>query len=178
MGCVRAWDAALLEAWPCSITPKFATPEFAENPDAEPNIKAPTSMPKPRIQSISGSKEQKAVKTANITFKRKPGTQHLQASKHNAGSVHGDIGLAHGGNHAVAPALGGPQVHEQHLVARVMDDRRQLRPQPSQIGRRKLALEHRILKMVPIAAHGLVNLAQPLVIADVITNEVRGAHGL
>ena len=77
---------------------------------------------------------------------------------------------------AVAAPLGRPQVHEQHLVLVVVDDRRQLRPAPRQVRGRQLALEDGELQMVAVPAHGLKDFAQALVVADVVADQVGGAH--
>jgi hypothetical protein len=45
-----------------------------------------------------------------------------------------------------------------------------------EIGRGKLALEDGILEMVTEIAHGLVDGAQALVVADVVTDEIGIAH--
>src|SRR5271157_5678594 len=60
----------------------------------------------------------------------------------------------------------------------MLDNRPQLRAAPRQVHRRKLALEDGKLQMVPVPAHGLKHLPQPLLIADVVTNQVRGSHDL
>ena len=79
-------------------------------------------------------------------------------------------------DHAVPAPLGRSQVDEQHLVFPMMDDRRQIRPAARQVGRRQLALEDRELQVVAIPAHGLKHLAQALVVADVVTNQIGSSH--
>ena len=68
-------------------------------------------------------------------------------------------------------------MHKQHLVLVVMNNRRQLRPAPDQIPRRELALENRILKMIPKPAHGLEYLPQPLIVGNVVANQIGLSHG-
>ena len=70
----------------------------------------------------------------------------------------------------------GPEIHEQHLVLGMVDDRRQFRPAPRQVGRGKLALEDGVLQMVAVPAHGLEDFAQALVVADVVADQVGRAH--
>ncbi len=53
----------------------------------------------------------------------------------------------------------------------------QFRPALRQVRSRKLAFENGILQMVAVPAHGLKHLAQPLVVADVVADQVGGAHG-
>src|SRR5580704_8020608 len=63
----------------------------------------------------------------------------------DARRVDAAIRLPQGGDHAVAAPRCRPQIYEQNLVFDVMDDRRQLGPQPDQVRRRKLAFEDRVL---------------------------------
>ena len=65
---------------------------------------------------------------------------------------------------------------EQHLVLVMMNDLRQRRPATDQIGGGELTLEDGILQVIAKAAHGLEDLAESLVVADVVTNQVRLAH--
>src|SRR5450432_2684928 len=58
----------------------------------------------------------------------------------------------------------------------MVDDRRQRRPAPRQIRRRKLALEDRVLQMVPIPAHSLKDLTQSLVVADGVADRIGSSH--
>jgi hypothetical protein len=60
----------------------------------------------------------------------------------------------------------------------VVDDRRQFSPASRKVRRGQLALEDGELQMVAVPAHGLEDLAQALVIADVVADQVTGAHNL
>jgi hypothetical protein len=70
----------------------------------------------------------------------------------------------------------GTEIDEQHLILGMVDDPRQIRPTPRQIRRRKLTFEHGVLQMVPVPAHRLKDFAQPLVVADVVADQVRSTH--
>jgi hypothetical protein len=60
----------------------------------------------------------------------------------------------------------------------MLDDFRERMPTSGQIDRRELALEDRVLQMVAEVAHGLEDLAEAFVVADVVANEKSVAHGL
>ena len=96
----------------------------------------------------------------------------------NAGRADRRIGLPERGNHAFAAALGRAEVDEQHLVFVVLDDLRERVAATSQVNRGELALEDRVLQMVAEVAHGFVDLAEALVIADVVADEESVAHSL
>ena len=65
---------------------------------------------------------------------------------------------------------------EQNLIFVVVDDAGKLGAAPNQVGRGELALEYGILQMIAVTPHGLENLAQALVVADVVADEVGLAH--
>jgi hypothetical protein len=46
-----------------------------------------------------------------------------------------------------------------------------------QVDPRKLAFKDRVLQVIAEVTHGFEDLAQPLVIGDVIADEIRVAHG-
>src|SRR5437764_11624403 len=58
----------------------------------------------------------------------------------------------------------------------MMDDCRKLAPATRQVHLRQLAFKDRILQMVAEIAHGVVNRAQPLFIANVVADKIRSAH--
>jgi hypothetical protein len=62
---------------------------------------------------------------------------------------------------------------KQHLVFVMVNDVAQIAPASRQVRLRKLTLEDGKLQMVPIPAHSLKNLSQPLVIRNVVTNQIR-----
>jgi hypothetical protein len=98
------------------------------------------------------------------------------SSHDNAGPIERCIGLSESGNHSVAAPLRGPKVDEEYLVFGVIDDARQVRPATCQVRRGELALEDRILQVIAVTAHGLEDLAEALVIADIVTDQVRSPH--
>jgi len=102
---------------------------------------------------------------------------HDDTSHDDARRVDRRIGFAEGRDHAVAPPRGGPQVDEQDLVLGMVDDRRQCGPASRQVGGGQLALEDGELQVVAEPAHGLEDFAEALVVADVVADEVGGAHG-
>jgi hypothetical protein len=67
-------------------------------------------------------------------------------------------------------------MNEQNLIFVVVDDAGKFGAAANDIACRELALEDGVLKMVAEAAHGLEDFAEALFIADVVTNEVGGAH--
>jgi hypothetical protein len=58
----------------------------------------------------------------------------------------------------------------------MVDDRRQCGSAPRKVGGRQLALEDGKLQMVAEPAHRLEDLAQALVIADVVADQVGESH--
>src|SRR5206468_1074620 len=68
------------------------------------------------------------------------------------------------------------EIDEEHLIFSMVDNLAELGAAPGQVHRRQLALEHGILKVVAVVPHGLEHLPQPLVLADVIADQVTGAH--
>lgn len=77
----------------------------------------------------------------------------------------------------LAACLGRAEIDEEHLVFVVLDDVAQGVPAAGQIDGGELALEDRVLQVVAKVPHGLVDLAEPLVIADVVADEVGVSHG-
>lgn len=63
-----------------------------------------------------------------------------------------------------------------HLIFGMVDDCRKFRQALRKVCRRQLALENGVLQVVAIVAHNLNHLAKPLVIADVVTNEIGLSH--
>src|ERR1700687_5511517 len=99
----------------------------------------------------------------------------VAAADDDAGAVNGRVGLAERGDDPVTPALGGTEIDKQHLILAVIDDHRELVSAPGQISLGELAFEHRVLQVVAEPAHDLVDLGEPLVLADVVRDEERGA---
>jgi hypothetical protein len=73
---------------------------------------------------------------------------------------------------SIAAPFGGSEVHEQNLILVVVDDAGKFGAAPNQIARGELTLEYGVLQMIAIPAHGLEDLAQTLVISDVVTNQI------
>jgi len=69
-------------------------------------------------------------------------------------------------------------VDEEDLILIVLNDARELRPAANKVRLRELALEHRVLQVIAVAPHGFEDLAKPLIIRNVITDQIRLAHGL
>lgn len=67
---------------------------------------------------------------------------------------------------------------EQNLIFVVFDDAGKLRAAPDQVARSELALEHGVLQMIAVTPHSLKDLAKPLVVADVVTNQIGLAHSI
>lgn len=65
---------------------------------------------------------------------------------------------------------------EQNLILIVIDNAGQFRPAANKVPGSKLALEHRVLKVIAVPPHSLEDLAKALIIADVITNQIRLPH--
>jgi hypothetical protein len=84
--------------------------------------------------------------------------------------------LAERGNHAIAAPFNWSEVHEEHLIVTVINDFAQRMTAADKIGRGELAFEDRVLEMVAEVAHGFVNGPEPLVVADVVVDEVGITH--
>jgi hypothetical protein len=80
------------------------------------------------------------------------------------------------GDHPIAASFRRAEVHEQHLIFLMIDDRVKVCPAFRQIHRRHLTLKYRILEMIPIGSHFLEHHAQPLFVADVVADQVAHAH--
>jgi len=65
---------------------------------------------------------------------------------------------------------------EQNLILVVVDDVGKLGAATDQIRLSQLAFKNRILKMIAVPAHGLEDLAQAFVVADVVTDQVGLPH--
>src|SRR6266404_5996220 len=99
-------------------------------------------------------------------------------SHDDARRVHRRVWLSQCCNHALTATFGRTQIHEQHLIYFVIDNRRQVRAAPRQVAPRQLAFEDRVLQMVTIPAHNLKHLAPALVVADVVADQIGGAHAI
>lgn len=97
-------------------------------------------------------------------------------SHNDARRIHCRVRLAQRRDDAVPAPFRRPEIHEQHLVLHVVDNFRQFGAAPRQFHRRELAFEYGVLQMVAKPAHRLINLAQALVITNVVTDQVRDTH--
>jgi hypothetical protein len=104
-------------------------------------------------------------------------SQVLFVSDDDARRIESGIWLTEGRNHTFAASFGRAKIDEQHLVFIVLDDFAKRVAASGEIDRRELTLEDRVLQMVAEVAHGLKDLAQPLVIADIVADEEGIPHG-
>jgi hypothetical protein len=81
-------------------------------------------------------------------------------------------------DHPIAASFGRPEMDEQNLIFVVFDDAGEFRAAPNKVARSELALEYGVLQMIAVPPHGLEDLAKPLIIADVVTNEIGLPHTL
>src|SRR5688572_793711 len=95
-----------------------------------------------------------------------------QSVDNDAGRVERGVRLTKGGDHAVAAAFSRAEVDEQHLILAVVNDLAELVPAANQVDRGELAFEDRVLQVIAEAAHGLVDFAEALVVADVVADEI------
>lgn len=86
------------------------------------------------------------------------------------------IGLTERGDHAIAAAFGGAEVYEKDLIISVVDDAAKQLAAANQVGRGELALEDGKLEVIAEIAHGLEDLAQALVVGDIVADQIGGAH--
>jgi hypothetical protein len=78
--------------------------------------------------------------------------------------------LAERCDHAFAPPLAWAEVDEEHLVVAMVDQFTKHMPAIGEVNRSELALENRVLKMVPKITHGFEDFAEAFVIADVVAD--------
>lgn len=95
-----------------------------------------------------------------------------QKSDHNARAIKICIWLAQSRNDSVSATLGRAKVDEQNLIVVVVNNFAQRLAAADHIRRRELTLEYRELEMVPEAAHELKDPPQPLIIRDVVADQV------
>jgi hypothetical protein len=86
------------------------------------------------------------------------------------------IRQAERGDDAIAASFGRAEMDEQNLVFVVIDDAVKFRATPDKVAGSELALEHGVLQMIAEPTHGLEDLPEPLVVADVVTNQIRLSH--
>jgi len=98
-------------------------------------------------------------------------------SHDNAGGIERGVGLAERGDHAFAASFGGPQIDEEHLVFVMLDQLAEHMAAFGQIDGRELALEDGVLEVVAEIAHGLEDLAQSFIVANIVADEKRISHG-
>ena len=65
---------------------------------------------------------------------------------------------------------------EQNLILVVVDDAGKFGAAPNHVARGELAFEYGVLQMIAVPAHRLEDSAQPLVISDVVTNQIGLPH--
>jgi hypothetical protein len=97
-------------------------------------------------------------------------------SKGVTGGVHPGVRFAEGGYNAVAAAFGRAEAYKQDLVIVVMDDFPQLTFELDLFLGAEVALEDRVLKMIPEIAADLEHPAQAFVVGDIITDQIRDSH--
>jgi hypothetical protein len=97
-------------------------------------------------------------------------------SDDKTGRVDVGVGEAERGDDAVATPFGRPEVDEQDLVFVVVDDGGQLGAAADEVAGGELALENGVLEVVSEGAHGLENLAEAFVVADVVADEIGLSH--
>ena len=95
---------------------------------------------------------------------------------HDQRGIQVGIWFTHGGDDAVSSILGWTEIHEQHLVLGVMDDGVEFRAKAGQVGGCELAFEDGILDVVAGLAEGLEDLPEAFVVADVVADQIGGAH--
>lgn len=80
-------------------------------------------------------------------------------------------------DYPLASAFGWPQVDEKHLVFVMLDDLRKRVSTAGQVDRCELALEDRVLKVIAEIPHGLTDLAEAFIFANIVTDEIGISHG-
>jgi hypothetical protein len=94
----------------------------------------------------------------------------------DARGVDGRVRFAGRCYYTIAAALDRTQINEQDLIVAMVDYFAEGVAAADEIGRRELAFKDGILEMIAEIAHGLIHGAQPLVVTDVVANEIRIAH--
>ena len=94
----------------------------------------------------------------------------------NAGSIQRCIGLAERGDDPFATTVGRSEIDEQHLVVAVINNLVQFMLALSQVDWVELTFEDRVLQVISEIAHRLEDFAEPLVITDVIADEIGITH--
>lgn len=100
----------------------------------------------------------------------------MDLSDDEAGGVEVGVGLAEGGDDAVATAFGGAEMDEENLVFVVVDEVGEEGAATDEVGGGELAFEDGELEVVSEGAHGFEDLAEALVVGDVVTDQVGLAH--
>jgi hypothetical protein len=102
----------------------------------------------------------------------------MEISNDVAGRVQLHIWQAQRSYHPIPATFSRTQLDEQHLVFVVFDDVTQGALQLNLFRRIQIAFEHRELKVIPKVGARFKNPPQPLVVGDVVTNQVCRAHGM
>ena len=97
-------------------------------------------------------------------------------SDDETGGVEVGVGLAEGGDDAVATAFGGAEMDEENLVFVVLDEVGEEGAAADEVGGGELAFEDGELEVVAEGAHGFEDLAEAFVVGDVVTDQVGLAH--
>jgi hypothetical protein len=65
---------------------------------------------------------------------------------------------------------------KQHLIFVLVDYERKFGTAPNKVAGRELALKDGVLEMIAVPAHRLEDLAEALIVADIVTNKIRLTH--
>ena len=97
-------------------------------------------------------------------------------SNDDARGIDGGVRLPERHNHALPATLGGTKVDEEDLIVAVVDQFAEDVSAFREIDGSELTFEDGVLQVVPEITHGLVDFTKPLVVADVVADEVGGTH--
>lgn len=87
------------------------------------------------------------------------------------------VGLAEGGDGAFGTAFGGAEGDEEHLVFALVDEGAEFVFEAEAFVRGEVALEDGELEVIAPIEAGFVDAAEAAWVADVVANDVGGAHG-
>jgi len=99
-------------------------------------------------------------------------------SNHIARRINRRIRLPQRFNDTFATSIGRPKVDEQYLIEIVMDDVVQLAAALNQLAFTELAFEHAVLQVIAPVPHRLIDFAKPLIVTNVIGNDIRMPHAV
>lgn len=101
----------------------------------------------------------------------------LSGRLYHNGPRHDGKRLAQACDAAVERVVRRAQVHQKHLVVVVGDDAGQIRAEDRQFARVELAEKDRELRVVAAAFEQVEDLGSPLIVGDVVGNQVVPAGG-